>query len=334
MATQDKEIEKILVTGATGFLGRHLIMQLLAQQYQVLALVRNASSRSHGLPSEVEVVEGDISDVVLLESVIAQVEVVIHTAAMVSFWKKDADRIMKVNGEGTANVVEACKDAGIRLIHVSSIAALGSVPKGAFVTEDTEWLPGEKRSAYAKSKYLAEREVIRGIAEGLVAQLVNPSVIIGPTHNWQEGTGKMFSIVDKGLSFYNPGSNGFVGVEDVARAIILVLQHDELENGAQFLLNAENLSFRELFTHIAISLGKKPPSRKLPRWPTMLVATISEWLSLISNKAPIVTRESMKSGFYSRKFDGSKIESLGLAYTPIKEVIAKAASVYRESFPS
>lgn len=329
MASQDKEKEVILITGATGFLGRHLVQSLLEAGFAVRALVRNAADREVGLPERVEIIEGDVLDTTVLTEATAGVTAVVHAAAMVSFWKKEAEQVKNINVEGTSCVVNACLEAGCRLIHVSSIAALGSVPEGEFVTEHTTWISGESRSAYSTSKLKAEREVFRGIAEGLNAQFVNPSIIIGPTHNWEEGTGKMFTIVNRGLRFYNPGASGFVGVKDVAKAIVAVIHNTELAAGEHFLLNAENLSFQTLFGMIAKALDKKPPGIKLPKFPTMIVATISEWISLLSGTPPIVARESMKSGFLSRKFDGSKIKSLGIAYQPISEVVEEAADEFK-----
>lgn len=332
MASQDREKEIILVTGATGFLGRHLVQALLDAGYAVRALVRNADVREVGLPEEVKVVDGDVLDTTILPKAMSGVKTVVHAAAMVSFWKKEADQVMNINVEGSSCVVNACLEEGCRLIHVSSIAALGSVPEGEFVTEETTWISGESRSVYSTSKLKAEREVFRGIAEGLNAQFVNPSIILGPTHNWEEGTGKMFTIVNRGLRFYNPGSSGFVGVRDVAKAIVAVINNSELDSGEHFLLNAENLSFQELFGMIATALGKKPPAIKLPKLPTMIVATVSEWVSMLSGRPPIVARESMKSGFMSRKFDGSKIESLGMRYEPISRVITEAAEAFRKTW--
>ncbi len=332
MATQDRKKQKILLTGATGFLGRHLLRALLDRGYDVRALVRNAATRHMDLPPEVEVLDGDVSDILLLEKGVEGAHAVVHAAAIVSFWRRDRRMLQEVNVEGTARVVNACLEAGVPLVHVSSIAALGqgseSDSPGALISERSEWQPGEKRSFYAKSKHLAEREVYRGIAEGLTAYFVNPSVILGPSHDWKSGTSKMFSIVDRGLSFYNPGSTGFVGVQDVATAICLILAKKDLPNGSKFLLNAENLSFQELFSGIASALNKPAPRWKLPMAPTMWVATLSEGISLLTGKAPIVTRETMKSGFEARRFDGSSILSLGLRYTPMDMVIRQAAEAY------
>jgi len=322
----------ILVTGGTGFLGKYIVRELLNEGHDLRLLVRNASKRK--LPDwapMVDVVEGDILDVLSLERAMEGIEQVVHAAAIVSFWRKERDKILKINVEGTSNVVDACLDANVRqLIHVSSIAALGLTEDGKKITEDTPWVAGAKKSWYSRSKYRAELEVYRGIAQGLQAVMVNPSVILGPDDQWEEGTPKMFSIMDKGLRFYNPGANGFVAAQDVAKAISILLRQEQ-EAGSRFLLSAENLSFRQIFTWMAEELERKAPQIKLPKIPTLLVGRLSELVSRISGRPPIISLESMRSALLSRSYDGSKIQKLGLTYTSIYDTVKATASTYRKT---
>jgi len=320
----------ILITGGTGFLGKHIVRELLNEGHELRLLVRNAASRK--LPDwapMVEVVEGDVLDVLSLEKAMEGIDQVVHAAAYVSFWRKEKYKILNINVQGTSNVVDACLDAGVRqLVHVSSIAAIGITEDGSPITEKTPWSAGVRNSWYSKSKYKAELEIYRGIAEGLQAVMVNPSVILGPDDQWENGTPKMFSIVDNGLRFYNPGANGFVAAQDVAKAISLLLNTEE-ENGSRYLLSAENLSFKEIFTWIAEDLGKKPPSMRLPEYPTLLVGRLSELLSRITGKPPIISLESMRSAMLSRAYDGSKVQSLGLEYRSIRKLLKETAEAYR-----
>lgn len=325
----------ILVTGGTGFLGKHIVRELLNEGHELRLLVRNLKDRQ--LPDwepMVEVVEGDILDIVALEKAMEGVDQVVHAAALVSFWRKEHAKLIKVNVEGTSNVVDACLSAKVRqLIHVSSIAAIGTTKDGSDITENTAWAPGKRNSGYSKSKYRAELEVHRGIAEGLQAVMVNPSVILGADDQWGNGTPKMFSIVAKGLRFYNPGANGFVAAQDVAKAIALLLKK-EVEAGSRFILSAENLSFKQLFAWIAEGLGSKAPSQKLPEWPTLLVGRLSELLSRITGKPPIISLESMRSAMLSRSYDGSKVKQLGLSYQSINELIKQIANEYLKAHPN
>ncbi|MDX2246973.1 MAG: NAD-dependent epimerase/dehydratase family protein [Bacteroidia bacterium] len=311
----------ILLTGATGFLGKYLADEFLAAGYELRVLVRNAATRQLPWGNLVDVADGDVLDVVALEKAMEGVEYVVHAAAMVSFWRKQREELMKINVEGTANVVNICLEAGIqKLVHVSSIGAVGRTNDGSPINEDTIWKPEHAKSGYALSKYRAEMEVYRGITEGLNAVMVNPGVIIG-AGDWTQGPPKMFAVVNKGLRFYPDGTTGIVAATDVARATRLVMETD-LSPGERYILVAENMTFRELFEKIARHLGKTPPRWKLPNGLSLAVGRVSEIISRINGRPPIVSLESMRSSTHARTFDGSKIQRLGFDYTPMEEVFA------------
>lgn len=325
----------ILVTGGTGFLGKHIVRELLNEGHELRVLIRNPEHRQ--LPDwepMVEVFEGDILDVVSLAKAMKGIDQVVHAAAMVSFWRKEKEQVLKINVEGTANIVDTCLESNIRqLVHVSSIAAIGITEDGSEITEDTPWTPGERNSGYSTSKYRAELEIYRGVAEGLQAVMVNPSVILGADDQWETGTPKMFSIIKKGLRFYNPGANGFVAAQDVAKAISILLKEEQAA-GSRFLLSAENLSFKQLFTWIAEELKTRAPYKKLPKLPTLWVGRLSELISRITRRPPIISLESMRSAMLSRKYDGSKIQKLGLNYQPIHGLIKEIAQVFLKAHPN
>src|SRR6185295_8650851 len=177
----------ILVTGGTGFLGMQLLRELVKRGEKVRAIKRSGSTSflEEEFTRQIEWVEGDVLHIPALEEAMSDCEKVYHCAAVVSFLPKDHERIMKVNVEGTANVVNVALEKKIKkLVHVSSVAAIGSSRNDEVVNESTEWESGN--SNYALSKFLGEREVWRGIAEGLNAVIVNPSLIIG-AGNWNEG---------------------------------------------------------------------------------------------------------------------------------------------------
>jgi dihydroflavonol-4-reductase len=319
----------ILLTGATGFLGRYLIEELLAGQHEVRALVRQPARRKLPWASLVEVIEGDVLDTLSLERACEGVSAVVHAAAMVSFDKRDRDQVMNINARGTANVVDACLEMGVpRLVQVSSIAAVGRAKAGKIIDEETPWNPKQARSTYAKSKRQAEMEVHRGVAEGLEACMLNPAVILGGGNNWDAGPPRLFKTVAKGLKAYNPGVNGFVGAADVAKACRLLLESD-LSQGERFILSAENLSYRELFFTIAQALEVPPPRIGLPAWLVVAAGWLAERWASLSGQAPFLTVETARSGITDFRYDGSKITQLGLQYTPIEEVIAQTAREFR-----
>lgn len=172
----------IFVTGGTGFLGRHLLRKLADSDEPIRALIRDGSTIPPAchLPGKVEWVPGDVLDIPSLEEHMEGCSSVYHCAGLVSFEKKDRDRLMKINVEGTANVVNVALVKTIqKLVYVSSIAAIGRPAASNEISESTEWDFNGNQTNYGISKYLAEREVWRGLAEGLNAVIVNPSVIIG-----------------------------------------------------------------------------------------------------------------------------------------------------------
>ncbi|NNE55312.1 MAG: NAD-dependent epimerase/dehydratase family protein, partial [Flavobacteriales bacterium] len=224
-----------LITGATGIVGTRLMLELLLKGESVRALRRASSNLSwperifeflgHSeLFESIEWVEGDVTDVESLIQAMNGVRFVYHTAAVVSFHRRDIDVMFKVNVEGTANVVNVAASSGVeKVCHISSTAAVGRSESGQLVTEETEWKDSPLNSAYAITKRNAEREVFRSQVEGLQTVVINPSVIVGPGDR-KRSSAVIFSKVDEGLKFYPLGANAFVGVKDVARAAILLME--------------------------------------------------------------------------------------------------------------
>ena len=171
----------ILITGATGFLGRHLVDELLAQGHELRLLVRNPEERALPWGNLVEIAEGDILDIIALERAMQGIDTVIHAAALVSFARKKQAAMKRINVVGTERVVDACLAAGVeRLIHISSISATGRAGAGETVDESTKWQENTSPGKYGQSKRGAEQEVWRGIEEGLHGIMLNPGVILGP----------------------------------------------------------------------------------------------------------------------------------------------------------
>ena len=232
----------ILVTGATGFLGTELILQLTAQNLKVRALKRSKSKISDLLNNndKIEWFVADINEPEILAEAFEGVTQVYHCAAFISFNPKDKPKLLNINIEGTANIVNLCLQYGTRLVHVSSVAALGDAKKDNLITEKDFWEYDANVHAYAISKYEGEMEVWRGIAEGLNAVIVNPSVIIGKNAGF-EGSGAIFKLVKDGLKFYTDGATGIVDVEDVAKCMILLM--NSKITAERFILSADNLHF-------------------------------------------------------------------------------------------
>ncbi len=325
---------KVLVTGGTGFLGEYIVRELLSHQYEVFLLVRSLSKCVFLNHPGVTVIEGDILDVVVLDEIIQEVDYVIHAAAMVSFSPSEAEEMTRINVKGTENVVNLCLESNIKkLIFVSSIAALGRTENQGVISEITKWMPYALNSKYAVSKRKAELEVLRGKEEGLEVAIVNPGVILG-AGDWDRSSGKIFKLVYKGLRFYNRGVNGYVGVKDVAKAIRIMMEAP-LENGERFVLVAENLSQKELFTEIALSMNKRPPQWELPPFLAKIAGVLMEFIGKITGKSMLISRETVRTSLHQHFYDGSKItRKLEFQYTPLKEVIRESGAIFLSRYDS
>lgn len=324
----------ILVTGGTGLLGSHLLFELTKRGKKVLALVRDKDQTVHVkklfslLPgasesqySLVEWVEGDITDITSLDQAMEGVDEVYHCAALVSFYSGDNALMMKINASGTANIVNACLKHNIRkLVDVSSVSALGIPETGDIIDEKALWKPSRKNSGYAISKYSAEREVWRGIAEGLTAVIVNPSVILGVSFK-SASSNQVFQNLNRLHHFYTGGSNGYIDVRDVANIMILLMESDI--NAQKFLLSNENLSFKEFISTGANLLGKKPPFILLNRVMLRLLWRLNYAYSFLARTKPLFTPEIVRPLSRKQKYSSAKfLESFSYTFIPVKQSLA------------
>ena len=257
-------------------MGSHLICRLLSGGGKIRATCRKISNRDQvrkvagyygdeirELCSSIEWFDCDLSDYESVSAAIKGVGKVYHCAAIVSFEKGEDKLIIENNLDATLNIVNACLENKVeKLCHVSSVASLGASDGQLMVNEDSEWNDGIYQSAYSVSKHLSEEEVWKGIKRGLNAVIVNPSVILGPG-DWTRSSAAIFKSVDDGLNFFTDGIKGYVDVEDVARAMIVLMDSDI--KGERFILNSENLSNRQLFILISQSLGIRKRLIKVPR---------------------------------------------------------------------
>ncbi len=318
----------IVVTGSSGLVGAELITQLLAQGNNVRAIYNSTPlSISH---QNLIAVKCDILDTSALEDAMEGVTHLYHCAAMVSFNKKNKDQLFKINIEGTANVVNAALDAGIKkMVHVSSVSALGRIRENETVTEEMNWTEESSNSAYGKSKYLGEMEVWRGIGEGLEAVIVNPSLILGGG-DWTKGSSEIFRSVYNEFPWYTEGVTGVVDVKDVSRVMIL-LMNSEI-NKERFILNAENLSYKEIFTTIANCFGKKPPHKKVTPFIASMVWRWEAIKSMFTGKNALITRETARTALAKVYFDNNKFLMAlpGFEYTPINETIKNTCATLKQ----
>ena len=316
-----------LVTGATGFLGSQLVRTLLKSGCQV-RIFRRATSGLDMLGTakdEVDHSVGDIIDVDALCEAMNDVQIVFHAAGNVRFGSKS---LYRVNVQGTAAVVNAALKSGVeRLVHTSSVSAIGK-SEHTVANENSEWQSGSQMVPYARSKYLAEFEVQRGVAEGLDAVMVNPSLIFGPDHSRGKApniTHDYARMIRGGkVWFYPGGGTNVVDIDDVVTGHLLALERGR--TGARYILASENLSWNSLFSILAKVQGAKPPRIQLPYQLAVAGGTLTDiWSRTTGHKLPIgrsVVKYIYKNHRYSNK---RAIDELGCSFRPFMETAQRVA---------
>ncbi|MCY4171372.1 MAG: SDR family oxidoreductase [Bacteroidetes bacterium] len=318
---------KVLVTGATGFLGSELVHQLLKSGYQVRIYRRETSKLDllNPIENEVEHAVGDITDIDALKQSMKNTQVVFHVAANVQTGSKS---LTKVNVHGTAAVVDAARKSGIeRLVHTSSIAPIGQTP-GGVSDESTEWPDGASMWPYAKSKHLAELEVHRSIAEGLDAVMVNPSLILGPdtSHGKVPHVSHEFmqKIQSGKIWLYPKGGTNVVDVADVAAGHLAALEHGK--TGERYILGSENLSWQDILTILAIAFGVKPPKFRLPYGMALIGGTLTDIWTSMTGQELAFGRSTVEYVFTTRSYSNLRaINDLGCAFRPFTETAQRIA---------
>lgn len=336
----------IFVTGGTGLIGSHLLFELVSAGNKVKALKRKTSNlqqviktfswyseNPQKLFSHIDWVDGDILDYFGLEELLTGIDEVYHCAAIISFDKNERKQMISNNVEGTANLVNAALETGVKkFCHVSSVSALGKTQNGYPVDELTNWTPSKKVTGYSQSKFFSEAEIWRGIEEGLNAVIVNPSIVLGPG-NWEAGSSRLFKTVWDGLKFYTKGVTGFVDVKDVVKAMMLLMDDKNFETckNQRFLLNAENLSYQELFFAIADELEKPRPKFYASPFATELAWRMASVFRIFGKNAPAISRETASAAHTNTFYDGSKItRTIPFDYQPVAKSIMQTATLLKK----
>lgn len=327
----------VLVTGSTGLLGSHVVVNLLANGYAVRAMYRSESRKTRVLnlmkmlhPNEADSllenlswVKGNVCDIVDVDDALNQIDTVVHCAALVSFSPSDFRQMFRINRKGTENMVNfASKHQVKHFIHVSSTAAVGSdsVLNDGIQRESNKWNHNDEVSGYSLSKYAAEREVWRAHEEGLPMSIINPSIMFGPG-SWNESSLAIFRTLKNGLNYYTKGSNAFVNVSDVARFVHELIKKGP--TGERYLITGTNSSFKSLFDEISTQMNVKSPSVLASNLMTNLAWRLSAFLSFFTGKRPTITRESARSAHKTTVYSNEKLLSdfPHFVFTPLETTI-------------
>ncbi|MBL7701671.1 MAG: NAD-dependent epimerase/dehydratase family protein [Ferruginibacter sp.] len=319
----------ILVTGGAGLVGKELISQLLKAGWQVRAIY-NKTKLPDFENENLQQMQCDILDVIGLEEAMKGVDQVYHCAAIVTFNPRRRQEMFKINIEGTANVVNAALEAGVKkMVYVSSVAALGRIRENEPIDETMSWTEETSNSAYGQSKYLAEMQVWRGIGEGLNAVMVNPVLILG-AGDWNGGSSQVFKTAYEEFPWYTEGSSGFVDVRDVVIAMIKLMDSDI--TAERFIVSAENRTFVDVFSLIAKAFGKKAARKKVTPFLAQIVWRMEAIKSFFTGKDPLLTKETAATAMTKASFDNRKLKKFlpGFEYRKIEDTIIETCKAFQQ----
>jgi nucleoside-diphosphate-sugar epimerase len=323
----------ILVTGGTGLVGSHLLLELLRKGERIRAIKRSTSDTGKVLKvfsyyvdnpdeyfSKIEWMDADIMDYQAISEAMQGVDYVYHCAAYVSLFPSDKKRILRENIVGTANMVNAAMESDVKkFAFVSSIAALGNSLNDENITEEMVWRSVRTNSAYSESKFKSEMEVWRAISEGLNAVIINPSVILGPG-NWKHGSSSFFWRVWKGMPYYTLGMTGFVDVRDVVMVITNLMKSEV--SGERFIVSSQNLSYKDILDMIAKSLGKKTPVRYASPYFTSILQKLDAVRSKLFFSSPKIPAEAIFSAHNTARYSSQKIRmAQGIEFIPVESSV-------------
>ncbi|MEI7982782.1 MAG: NAD-dependent epimerase/dehydratase family protein [Bacteroidota bacterium] len=334
----------ILVTGGTGLLGSHLLLDLVRAGKNVRAIKRASSdsgmvakifscyvSNPDEMAAKIQWVDADLLDFGAMEDALEGVTEIYHAGAVVSFYPKDHKAMLKVNIEGTANLVNlAIAHKVEKFCYVSSVATLGRAENNGLSTEETYWVPSRKNSVYAISKYGAEREIWRGMEEGLQAVIINPSVILGPGF-WNDNSG-LFRLVWEGLKYYTRGVNGYVDARDISKSMIRLMENNLF--GQRFICSSENVSYQDFFTMIARYLDKPAPAINVPMALTSIAWRVEALRAFLTGSKPEVTREMAITTTQVYTYSNEKLcRALDFRFRPVEESIREICGYFLQDHP-
>jgi dihydroflavonol-4-reductase len=327
----DKLSGKTLVTGGTGFVGRAVVVELLAAGRPVRVLARNPHHPALvGL--EVEVAQGDLKDSESLARALAGCESLFHVAADYRLWVPDPEAMYAVNVEGTRSLLTAAAAAGLRrVVYTSTVGTLGNPGDGTPGREATPVTLKDMVGPYKRTKFLAEQVALAFARQGLPLVVVNPSTPVGPWDSRPTPTGQMIVDFLKGRmpAYLETGLN-LIHVADVARGHLLAEAQGEV--GEKYILGNENLSLSAIFKLLAEISGRSAPRVKLPYWPVLGLAWLNElWAAYVSGTEPRMPLTAIRMARKFMYFDNAKaVKYLGLTLTPVRQALAEAVEWFRQ----
>jgi len=321
---------KVLVTGGTGFLGSRIAAALL-QRGDTVRVLRRENSSLVGLEGlGVEHVIGDVLDPIAVAKAVAECALVFHVAAISSYWRSQRDQIYRVNVEGTRTVMEACLDAGVpRVVHTSSVAAIGIPPAGTVATEATRFDAQSASFAYADSKHRAEGEVYAAIERGLTAVIVNPGIVVGAGDHYLISGSIVVEYARRSVPAVPPGGACVVDVEAVVAGHLGAATRGR--TGERYILGGENLTYKQIAATIVDVAGRRAPRWTIPRGLLGAAASAVDLFNRVNSRPPVVSGEQIRLSALDFFCDSSKaVRELDYPLLPFRGAVQKAYEWYRE----
>ena len=320
---------RVFVTGSTGFVGANLVRLLLQQGYKVRVLVRPSSCLSNIKSLDVEIVQGDLNDLHLSQSM-KGCQALFHVAAHYSLWQSDKKLLYRNNVLGTRNVLACARRAGVeRTVYTSSVAAIG-VGKNGIPVNETHQSPVEKLIGnYKKSKYYAEQEAIKAIKQGQDIVIVNPSTPIGEWDIKPTPTGEIIlRFLRRQMPFYLDTGLNLIDVKDVAWGHLLALEKGQ--NGDRYILGNQNLSLKQILDKLAAITGLAAPRYTIPYFIPYTVAWIEEKILAPLGRKPTVALDGVRMAQQKMYYDCAKaVTYLGLPQSSIERALEKSVNWFR-----
>jgi dihydroflavonol-4-reductase len=317
---------RVLVTGASGFIGSKLVPALVQAGHEVRTFARRKPAGFDGLP--VEHVNGDVTDFAAVSNAVAGSDIVFHLAGLVSYRKSDRERQHAINVTGSKNVMQACLDHQVqRVIHTSSIAGMGIPEPGTVGDESIRYNLEGRGLNYCDSKYESEQAVLEYASKGLPVLILSPGIIFGEgdTHPHHKA---IFLAMSKGwLVGWPPGGVTFCDIDDVVQAHVNAITKGRV--GERYVLGSANLTFREAATVCSTALGSKPPAFEIPGWILEGIGSLCETIFPLFGQSPALTKQvawlSQQQIFFSNR---KSMDELGVASTPFEQTVRRTAPYY------